>query len=275
MWTLLLLVTTTSAETTEQKSMAVVDKLRSGSRVSDIVEGVETFMDSFQRAPELVRLIESLHIPSVSCYNNILANLRVDCRVASETEQRSFTLNFTKCFYNISGISLTLDPKDSEELQIEKMSRSAYQTYILFKQHWRNLCHFAQQLVLSEETAWSLADLLHTMVASTLAGLELREELNRTTAILNETLVRIGHQVDEANRNLAVFFDGVGGLGPLFHWMGEFIGVGQFFINNLKLFLAGVLALAILGIVVPKMIRPLAFISIVIFVGKKSLCHLS
>jgi hypothetical protein len=73
---------------------------------------------------------------------------------------------------------------------------------------------FAQQLILSEEPAWSLADLLHTMVASTLAGLELREKLNRKTMVFTETIAKSAHSIHEANNNLALFFDAIGTLQP-------------------------------------------------------------
>jgi hypothetical protein len=255
----------------EQKSIGLIRQLRSGLHLGDIVDGMKVFVGSFSRAQEMMTLLETHPLPSISCYNDILTTLQVDCQRINETQQRSFTLNFTKCFYNISGIAISFQEADSEEHQIEGMSRSSYQIYILFKQHWRNLCYFSQQLILSEETALSLGSLLHSMVASTLAGFELREELNRTTNLLQEALLKIENQINEGNQNVGFLFDTLKSLHPLFEILSEFIQLAEFLIQNLKFFFVVVIILSIFGILIPRVIGSIIFVSIIVFIADRFL----
>jgi hypothetical protein len=70
---------------------------RSGSQISTEVKNVMSDLPSR-------RAFITIQLPSVSGYNEILADVQTNCRAANDTEQRTFARRFTKCFYNVSGL---------------------------------------------------------------------------------------------------------------------------------------------------------------------------
>jgi hypothetical protein len=183
-------------------------------------------------------------------------------------------LRFTKCFYNISGLINAFAVDASEDDQIAKMSSQTYQIYTMFKHHWRNICHFVKQLVFSEETAKSIIDLLHSMIASTVAIHELREEVNRTTAQLNATILKVRNQVDNTTNYVDFLFISFGSLGVHLNIVREFLDLALFLVDNLKYYFALLIVLAVFGIFVPKIIGPVIFVSIVVFASDRALASI-
>jgi hypothetical protein len=258
-------VTADSTKTTEH--------FRPNGQVSDIPTDSRELISQLQSGRALIDLVESIQLPSASCYNQILADLQADCRRATETEQRTFALRFTKCFYNTSGLVDGFQCDVSEEKEIANMSSQTYQIFTMFKHHWRNMCYFAQQLIFAEETGESLIDLLHTMVASTIAIHDLRAELNRTVIRLNASISSVRVQVNDTASYVDFLVGSFGGFDVYLKLVSEFLKFAIFLIDTLKFYVALLIVLSILGILIPHMVGLVVFISVLAFVVDRVLCH--
>jgi hypothetical protein len=246
---------------------------RSGSQVSNISTEVKTVMSDLPSGRAFIDLVDSIQLPSVSCYNEILADVQTNCRAANDTEQRTFALRFTKCFYNVSGLVNAFEANQTPEEEISKMSSQTYQIFTMFKHHWRNICHFAQQLIFAEEIGRSVIDLLHSMIASTIAIHELRADLQRTTIQLNASISSVRAQIEATSSSVDFLVDSFSGFAIPLKIASEFLQLAVFLIDSLKYYFALLVILAIFGILIPRMIGPVIFATILAFLLDRFLLY--
>jgi hypothetical protein len=249
----------------KSKLTSVTDHFRPDDPVSSVSTEAKALMGDSPSGLAFVDLVDSIPLPSASCYNRILADLETNCRTANDTEQRTFALRFTQCFYNVSGLVDAFGVGNTPEKEISKMSSQTYQIFTMFKHHWRNICHFARQLIFAEETGRSIIDLLHSMIASTIAIHELRAELNRTTIQLNASISSVRTQIENTSSYVDFLVDSFGGFTIHLKIVGEFLRLAVFLVDNLKYYFALLVISAIFGILIPRMIGPVVFASILAF----------
>ena len=222
-----------------------------------------TELEIVNSSKKYFEIMNEITFPSPSCYTEIINKLNYDCEMANETQQKYLAIQFTQCFYNITG-RLDLFPTDvADEQKTSKMSNSVYSTYTIMKVHWKNLCMFSKQNAFNEETSRALYDLYQSMNESINSISNIRREIANISKALNQTITQINIQLENTSKllgNMEIF---VNNFGSNFDLINNFIESAILIAQKVKIYI--VIAIFVY-IVFPKLLVPiLLFTSLVLY----------
>jgi hypothetical protein len=180
-------------------------------------------------------------------------------------------LRLTKCFYNLSGLIHLFPVTEHECNQTSKMSGSAYSIFLMMKFHWTNLCHFSKDMAFTGEVSQGLAQLFRSMISWSPVMREFRHEMR---TIVREMKVGI-EDLDQKAENLTKTATSIeAALEDFGHYVdiaSNMMDLALFLVDNLTFYFTALVFLGFFGIVIPRIVGPAVFATIVLFVGDRIL----
>lgn len=248
--------------TTNNNRDTIVEVIRTGQNITDVIEYASVLTD-LPSGQDMLSLAKSLPFPSRSCYNEILFTLNTDCTYLSDELQKLLALRLTKCYYNVTGRLEDYPYQKQEHEQTSAMSSRVYAVYTAMRMHWRSICIFVKQVIFTEEASRSLADILHSMIESQMASIELREEINRTTVALTQTMNAVQAKVEKLLSDYDSMLQ-IEGLDVNIKSILDYILYAINIVSNGKFYISIALITLLLSIFIPKFAGPALFIAIIV-----------
>lgn len=259
----------TIAEFQKPTEGVIIEQMRSGKKFSDVVD-VQQFVKNFPNSKELVDIVDGLEFPFQSCYSDVVARLNVDCNTNDPDQQKKLSIQFTKCYFNITNKLYEFPNSTSDEEILHDMSSSVYTIYTVMKQHLRNLCHFAKQTMFNEETSRQLVNLFKSVVDSSKTIEDMNHTMNVSFKSLTNSIFTIGEQLKQGQN----FLNAIGNQSIHYEKsvkkMAEALKKPFEHIENIKMVFLMVIIILFISNFLPEILLPLLLLTFVYFLGDKS-----
>lgn len=242
-----------------------------GKKITDIID-VSSIESDFPIAAKFGELLESIEIPESDCYSRVIRQISSSCDELSEKEKIFLSLKFTHCYYNLTNRLDEFPTSYPEEEQVEHMSEKVYSIYKMLSLHIVDMCFWAMQSVLNEETASSLLSLFKKVVDSSQAIKDLNQDFNESSSSLLKTVDEIQADLENGSILLSRL------IGYIHRYQGT-LNTYQDFVRNalenirIVKFYGLMLCLAIvIGTFLPEIILPAIISTIVLFFVDRAMC---
>ena len=219
-------------------------------------------MPDFDGGIELLNLVDTVPLPSVSCYTEVLFSLDTDCVETTDDELKKISLRLTKCYFNITGRLEQFPYHFPEEHQTGEMSAQVYAIYTTMKLHWRNICMFMKQLVFTEEASRSLVDLLDGMIKETASLRRLQQQLEDMSERLNQSVTDVRTQFSKVVKELDILLN-ISGFDTTVVAIFEYINQAIQILEHAKFYLSIGVTVSVISLFLPGFVGPITFATIV------------
>lgn len=250
----------------------IIEQMRRGKKFSEIFsDEVQQFTRNFPNSKELADIVDDLEFPYQSCYSEVVSRLNANCNTEDPDQQRALSIQFTKCYYNITNKLYEFPSTGSDEEILHDMSSEVYTIYTVMKQHLRNLCHFAKQTMFNEETSKQLVNLFKSVIDSSRTIEEMNHTMNVSFRSLTNSIITIGEQLQQGQFILNSIGNQTIRYEQSVKKMAEALKKPFEHIENVKMFFLMVIISFFISFFLPEILLPMLSITLIYFFSDKSL----
>ena len=170
-------------------------QLKNGKKMSELVD-LDYYKQKYPQTSEFIEIMEKIEIPDSNCMSNVLKKLNYNCDQLSDDQRKRLALQFTQCYYNLTGRQHDFPFSVPEEEQIKAMKKTTYNIFQMLTLHITNMCNFARLAAFDTYNSESLVDLFESVITAT-------EVLNETDQAIGNEAVDLKKQISEIREKLA------------------------------------------------------------------------
>jgi hypothetical protein len=183
-------------------------------------------------------------------------------------DQQRLQREFTICYFQIIGRETNLT---ADQPLPANLSPEDYSTYTSMKVHLVNLCHFARQSIFHEETSKKLITLLQSVLNSSNAVTDMKDEMGKATIAVNMSIADIQARLKEGRDFITKITTEINTFGDMLNQTIELIAHPLNHIQNVKLVLVLVIFLVFIAMFLPSFLLPVIGFTIVFVLAEKGL----